>query len=74
MITAYLREPPRQPDYRSSRPHATFVRNLPLDPAQARNAIAHEWNTQPGTVDWPREIMSNLMATRYTLPEWHTRF
>lgn len=74
MITAYLREPPRQPDYRSRRPHATFVRNLPLDPAQARAAIVREWAAQHHAVAWPREITAGLMATRYTLPDWHNRF
>ncbi|PKO14809.1 lipoate--protein ligase family protein [candidate division BRC1 bacterium HGW-BRC1-1] len=73
-ITRYLREPPRQPDYRDRRAHAAFVRNLALDPEQARHAIAREWDAQPATIDWPRAITSNLMATRYTLPDWHTRF
>jgi lipoate---protein ligase len=30
LAVRYLKEPPRQPAYRAGRPHAEFVRNLPL--------------------------------------------
>jgi lipoate-protein ligase A len=36
----YLKLPDRQPDYRSSRDHAQFVTNLPLEPKAIQEAIA----------------------------------
>ena len=47
LLERYLREPERQPAYRSRRPHCDFVANVPLQPALIRAAIAHAWRAQP---------------------------
>ncbi|MBN1852315.1 MAG: lipoate--protein ligase family protein [Pirellulales bacterium] len=44
LITRYLHSPPRQPDYRNGREHASFVANLPASGALLAQAIRTAWN------------------------------
>ena len=84
-LPLYLREPPRQPDYREKREHGAFVTNL-LDTADSGNATAFQgelvrqlalvWNaTQPwDSCPWRDEadaVAKRLLAERYSNPQWH---
>ena len=67
-----LTMPPRQPDYRQSRPHEAFVANLPLDGGAIRQALRSAWQADEPCQDWPRELTARLVADRYGRPEWNT--
>ncbi len=70
-IPRYLKEPPRQPDYRRRRPHAEFVANLPLDGPALRQAVLEAWEADEPVGGWPGERTAELVAAKYGRPEWH---
>lgn len=82
-VSIYLREPPRQPEYRLKRKHASFVRNL-LNPSQNNQAFeqtlsAHlrrAWDAITPWDSFPYPDLLELeidrwMAERYSKKEWH---
>lgn len=70
LIEQCLSMPPRQPDYRQGRAHRTFLTNLPISVDALRAALTAAWGAQPGGA-WPRERVQQLVATRYSQPEWN---
>jgi lipoate-protein ligase A len=70
LIGRYLREPPRQPDYRGRRPHGEFVTNLEIDGATLRTRLAAAWETTPAVRPVPTELVARLVAERYSLNDW----
>lgn len=42
-MSRFLKEPARQPRYRSRRPHDQFLCNLPLPPGEIRTRLANAW-------------------------------
>ncbi len=73
LLARCLVMPPREPEYRQSRPHAAFVTNLPADGAALRTALQSAWQAEPATVDWPRARVAELVASRYGRAEWNLR-
>jgi lipoate-protein ligase A len=71
LIASCLRPPPRQPDYRAGRAHGDFVANLPLQAGKMRRALADVWQADAVYVRWPRELVEQLTADRYSRREWH---
>lgn len=72
-IPRYLREPPRQPDYRAGRPHLAFVRNLPLSSADIKRRLQRAWNAEAAPFTWSAEVVRQLVAAKYANPEWTRR-
>jgi lipoate-protein ligase A len=70
LLTACLRMPPRQPDYRAQRLHEAFVANLPLDDAALRRALIGAWSANTPANKWPEALTRQLAADRYTRDEW----
>ncbi|MFZ5831124.1 MAG: lipoate--protein ligase family protein [Planctomycetota bacterium] len=70
MISEFLREPPRQPEYRRGRPHQEFVTNLPLAAAEIEAALIDVWQASPAD-GWPRERTTGLVQNRYRRTEWN---
>ena len=70
MIGRYLREPPRQPDYRGRRLHHEFVTNVPIGGAELRSRLAKAWAATPATGHQPAELIGQLVAERYGSAEW----
>jgi len=66
-----LRMPPRQPDYRASRPHEEFVTNLGLAGADLKQALIDGMEAHQPLADWPRERTQKLVAERYSLAAWN---
>ncbi len=71
-IGRYLREPPKQPDYRERRPHAAFVGNLPASAAALRAALAGAWQARE-PADIPIEAARRLVAEKYADQAWVRR-
>ncbi len=74
LITTCLGTPPRQPDYRAQRDHATFVTNItaPRDVLRAR--IVEAWQANGSVNAWPREAVADLVFDRYGQESWNLRF
>src|SRR5581483_7224227 len=73
LIPRYLREPPRQPDYRGGRPHAAFVTNLPVTAAELWARLAAAWEAVPAGAALPAELVARLVEEKYGRPEWARR-
>ena len=74
LLSAVLRPPPRQPDYRAHRTHTDFVTNLHLPPEKIKTALCEIWNADAPRTDWPREAAQTLVAEKYTRDEWNFKF
>jgi lipoate-protein ligase A len=70
LIGRYLREPPRQPDYRGRRPHADFVTNLPFESESLRKQLRAAWAAESAGRLPPSELIAQLIADRYAGAEW----
>lgn len=73
LIAECLALPPRQPDYRAGRDHASFVANLPVSGVDLRRALTAAWPIVGSLTDWPRERVSRLVAEKFSRPEWNFR-
>jgi lipoate-protein ligase A len=71
LVGECLKMPPRQPDYRHQRAHGEFITNLPLSASALRNALQTAWSAKDVMVDWPRDRVRELVATRYGRAEWN---
>ena len=83
-IDRYLREPPRQPDYREKRTHRSFVRNLLRNDEVSSDDFAMRW-CEAAKVCWEadqcwdnfplqselQQEEKRLMETRYLDRNWH---
>lgn len=73
LITTCLKTPPRQPEYRANRKHEQFVRNLPVDPADARLALIRQWRAAEQRQSWPEQLAAKLAREKYTQASWNLR-
>jgi lipoate---protein ligase len=74
LITECLKLPPRRPEYRSSRDHASFVANLPLSREVIHEAILSAWPAENDLSQWPRERVDELIRDRYGSDDWNLTF
>lgn len=58
LITRYLKQPVRQPDYRENRPHSTFLRTIDVSPQNLKQAIAQAWDVASPITVWPEVRMA----------------
>ncbi len=72
LIARYLREPPRQPDYRSRRSHLDFLCNVPLGCAELRGCLRAAWAEAGRAPTLPP--LGPLIAARYANRAWNDRF
>jgi lipoate---protein ligase len=59
LISRYLKQPSRQPDYRAGRPHGAFLRTLNAPPQDIKEAIAETWGVGSPLDDWPEARMAD---------------
>ncbi len=79
LISRYTRLPRRQPDYRQSRDHDSFLTNLPLSREDLIQSIREAWYapaTSPDqpTANLPLVLVDHLLATKFADPAWTLRF
>lgn len=70
-ISAALRHPPRQPEYRQDRQHADFITNYGMPEAELRARLIAAWGANDAVLDWPRQRTVELVATRYADEAWN---
>jgi lipoate---protein ligase len=68
-----LRFPSAQPDYRDSRSHLDFVRNVPTDGLKLRRALSEAWNAVEPAPAPSDEMISRLVAEQYGNEAWNLR-
>ncbi len=73
-IERLLKEPEKQPDYRSRRPHGEFVRNIELPAAEIKARIASEWDADPPSAPFRLPDLSGLIVEKYGHRAWTERF
>jgi lipoate-protein ligase A len=72
-VARYLHPPERQPEYRAGREHADFLMNLPASAEELKTHLRTEWDAATELAHWPRKLMTQLVATKYTNSEWICR-
>jgi lipoate-protein ligase A len=72
-IPRYLREPPRQPDYRGGRGHLAFLCNLPLSGAEVKDRLRRAWEADTALSTWPAEEVRRLIAEKHGAEGWIKR-
>jgi len=70
LVERCLAMPPRMPDYREGRPHESFVTNLPLRSETIRKALVDAYGAREPYDPWPERRTAQLVAEKYSLPEW----
>jgi len=70
LIARCLGDPIRQPDYRSQRSHQDFLTQLPTSAELLSAAIAQQWDATEQLESWPSELTDQLVAQKYSQPEW----
>jgi len=73
LIGCYLRMPGRQPEYREQREHEHFLMNLPINAENLKRQVTVAWNATPGEVEWPGEMVRDLVESKYGSEEWTRR-
>ena len=73
LIAACLGRPPREPDYRAARAHHDFVTNLPARREDLRRVVIEAWQPVRESDAWPHARVAELVASRYSRPEWNLR-
>lgn len=74
LVSECLRSAPRQPKYRQARDHGEFIANLPIEREQLVDCLLDAWPTAGELVEWPREHVGELVATRYSQDEWNLSY
>ena len=70
LIARCLGDPIRQPDYRSQRSHQDFLTQLPTSTELLSTAIAQQWDATEQLESWPSKLTDQLVAQKYSQPEW----
>jgi lipoate-protein ligase A len=73
LVGRYLRQPPRQPDYRAGRGHKEFVANLPVECLVLRKSLAAAWEVSQPMRTCPDEIAQRLVREKYSTTAWNHR-
>jgi lipoate-protein ligase A len=73
LVGRYLRDPPRQPDYRAHRGHAEFLTNLPDRPGEIAGRLRAAWRADRELTAWPEGLVRELAAEKYDRDEWTFR-
>jgi lipoate-protein ligase A len=72
-VETYLRMPSKQPDYRADRPHAQFLTNIPLSPAETKIALRQAWKANEIDVHLPLAKLPDLVQ-KYASDAWNLKF
>jgi lipoate-protein ligase A len=73
LISALLRLPSRQPDYRQGRAHRDFLTQLAVGRQQLQRALSQAWGVIPGLVEVPEAAIAELVGKRYGTDGWTKR-
>ncbi len=69
-LSLFLRQPSRMPDYRASRTHWDFTRNLGIEPEPLTASLRQEWDASEALADFDRTEVEALAEERRGDPRW----
>ena len=69
----YLKEPPRQPEYRRQRDHGEFLTNLLADTDTLKGCLRQAWEANEVFLEVPLKRVQALVAEKYIQDEWIRR-
>jgi len=72
-IGAYLKAPPRQPEYRQHRSHRDFLTKLPTDTETLKRCLRTAWAVDGEMASVPMALVRALVAEKYGREEWVRR-
>jgi lipoate-protein ligase A len=73
IVGRYLRPPPRQPEYRASRDHGAFLRNLEVPREELIRGLRRTWSAEQQAGTWPEQEVRRLLAEKYSTAAWNRR-
>jgi len=73
LIDSLLPHPPREPDYRGSRPHRDFLTNVGLGLGNISEAVREAFGPCRVSHWFPADRVESLLASRYRLTDWTER-
>jgi lipoate-protein ligase A len=75
-IEKYLTHPKPQdePDYRGGRVHGDFVTRITAEPAILKSYVRGAWAADQPLSGVPNDAVSELVRTRYSLPDWNFKY
>lgn len=71
VISRCLKMPPRQPDYRGERSHASFLTNLDVPLPDLRASLSQAWTCDGSLTDWPKDETRQLAQEKYLTDRWN---
>jgi lipoate-protein ligase A len=74
LIEEVLLLPSRQPEYRQSRPHRNFLRNIGLPKQTVANALRQTWQAARPLERAPDDAIAQLVHEKYGDPRWNRKF
>jgi lipoate-protein ligase A len=72
-VSRYLRQPPRQPAYRTGREHAAFICNLDITRQQLTAGLRKVWQADGEPAEWDSDEVRRLVAEKYGNEAWSRR-
>jgi lipoate-protein ligase A len=73
LVGRYLRQPPRQPEYRAGRAHEAFLRNAGVPREAIVEGLRREWGAREGASEWPEALVRQLVEEKYGRAGWARR-
>src|SRR5262249_29824746 len=73
LFARYLKDPPRQPEYRARRTHVEFLTNFPATAEAIKLCLAQAWNATTGQVEVPNDLVQRLVAEKFGRDDWVRR-
>ena len=74
LMEKVLPMPSKQPEYRSNRSHAAFLRNLEISAEAIKASLASVWGAASPIHSVPLEQVRRLAEEKYRSREWNFRF
>ncbi len=74
LIETLLPMPTRQPEYRMSRPHRSFLTNLNLSAETVKNSLMQIWGATKPFQNVPFQLIDELAKSKYSNDEWTFKF
>jgi len=64
LVSKCLKQPPREPEYRAGREHASFVMNLPVSAEAMKDGLRTAWQVEGVRADWPEAKVREFVIKR----------
>jgi len=73
LISKYLVEPAKQPEYREHRSHGDFLMNLSIPPEKIRQALRACWNAFESLEHLPVLAINGVALGKYSSDDWNLK-